>query len=130
MLAGVGASVGARRCTRDACATLLCLLPAQPFGLHHALPDPPRLLPRPDPPKPQPCPNLCPALQVEIDFKAECHGGDLVESLAGRCGELSNTSLISSLEERARLGWAKWRIHGAACSLAAALHPCTSHLNT
>lgn len=24
--------------------------------------------------------------QIEIDFKAECHGGDLVESLAGRCG--------------------------------------------
>lgn len=24
---------------------------------------------------------------MEIDFKAECHGGDLVESLAGRCGE-------------------------------------------
>lgn len=25
---------------------------------------------------------------MEIDYKAECLGGDLVESLASRCGEL------------------------------------------
>lgn len=29
----------------------------------------------------------CSLEQLEIDYKAECHGGDLVESLASRCGE-------------------------------------------
>lgn len=34
-------------------------------------------------------PRLCAfcSLQMEIDYKAECLGGDLVESLASRCGE-------------------------------------------
>lgn len=33
------------------------------------------------------CFSLSPFEQLEIDYKAECHGGDLVESLASRCGE-------------------------------------------
>lgn len=49
------------------------------------------------------CPNpRPPPWQIEIDFKAECHGGDLVESLAGRCGEPGPAPLPAPL---GRLPW-------------------------
>ena len=36
-------------------------------------------------------------LQIEIDFKAECHSGELVESLAGRTGGAANQTGVHTL---------------------------------
>lgn len=65
-----------------------CSVPAGPRSIRPCSPQPERLQPRASPCSQTP-PCLIPlaALQIEIDFKAECHGGDLVECLAGHCGE-------------------------------------------